>query len=416
MRSYLWLLLSLFVSGTTWLYVHRVLDPWEYHVNVEIGTLKAELGDLYSPWVGTRDLLLYKRNPYSPEVSHEIQMAFYGRILTQGPDISAQSAVDEQRFAYPVYVVFLMAPTVNLTFAEVQTWAPVVLALLTAIGVLLWFDTARWLPPWPITAAIILFVLSAPPIVQGLRLRQLGLGVGFLLALATWCVSRNRLGAAGVVLALSTVKPQMVLLPLVWFLCWAVGDWRKRWRLLAGFAATLAALIGAGELVLPGWLRYFFEGLQAYRKYTYHPPLLELALGNRLGEVFAGAVIVTLLALAWKNRKEAGDSQSFTMVLAMFLSGSLLTLPLFPLFNQLLLILPMIILLRDWASLRPAARYIFIAILAWPSIASVALLLLISPGSYPSTQIFLLPSVAILFLPFILPFLLVSRSMSRNRT
>ena len=84
MRSFLWLLLSLFVSGTTWLYVHRVLDPWEYHVNVEIGTLKAELGDLYSPWVGTRDLLLYDRNPYSPDVSHEIQMAFYGRILTQG--------------------------------------------------------------------------------------------------------------------------------------------------------------------------------------------------------------------------------------------------------------------------------------------------------------------------------------------
>src|SRR5271154_2646902 len=283
MKSFLWLLLALVVSGTTWLYVHRVLSPWEYYVNVEIGTLKAELGDLYSPWIGTRDLLLYKRNPYSPDVSHEIQMAFYGRILTQTPDISAQSAVDEQRFAYPVYVVFLLAPTANLTFAEVETWAPVALALFSVIGVLLWLDVVHWLPSWPTVMALVLFVLSAPPIVQGLRLRQLGLVVGLLLALATWCARRNRLGAAGVVLALATIKPQMVALPLLWFVFWAMSDWRKRWRLLAGFVAALAVLIGAGEVILPGWLGYFFEALLAYRKYTYRPPLLELTLGNGLG-------------------------------------------------------------------------------------------------------------------------------------
>src|SRR6202044_3544341 len=108
----------------------------------------------------------------SSAVSHEIQMAFYGRIVTQAPEVSAQDAVDEQRFAYPVYVVFLMAPTVNLAFVEVQTWAPVFLALLTVIGVLLWFDSVRWLPSWSTVAGVFLFVLSAPPIAQGLRLCQ----------------------------------------------------------------------------------------------------------------------------------------------------------------------------------------------------------------------------------------------------
>jgi len=412
MRAFLWLLLSFFVSATTWVYVHRVLDRWEYHVNVEVGTLKAELGDLYSPWIGARELLLYKRNPYSPDVSHEIQMAFYGRVVTQASDISAQSAVDEQRFAYPVYVVFLMAPTANLTFAEVETWVPVVLALLTAIGVLLWFDIVHWFPPWPTIAALVLFVLSAPPIVQGLRLRQLGLVVGFLLALATWFVSRERPGFAGIVLALSTIKPQMVALPLVWFVCWAMSDWQKRWRLLAGFVTTLAALVGAGEVILPGWLHYFFEALRAYRKYTYRPPLLELTLGNTLGAILAGVAIVSLLAFAWKHRKEAGDSQQFTVVLAMFLVVTMLTMPLFPLFNQLLLILPVLIVLRDWAGLQPAARYCFIVILAWPSITSVVLLFLFSSGSYPSSHLPLLPSVATLLLPFVLPLLLVTRLTS----
>lgn len=409
MRAFLWLLLSLVVSATTWLYVHRILIPWEHHVNVEIGTMKAELGDLYSPWIGARDLLLYKRNPYSPPVSHEIQMAFYGRIVTQAPQVSAQDAIDEQRFAYPVYVVFLMAPSVNLPFVEVETWAPVVLALLTSIGVLLWFDMVRWHPSWPIAAAVLLFLLSTPPIVQGLRLCQLGLVVGFLLALAAWCVSRNWLGTAGIWLALSTIKPQMVALPLVWFVCWAMGDWQKRWRLLAAFVATLAALVGAGELLLPGWLRYFFEGLRAYRQYAYRPPLLELALGNTLGAILSAAVIVGILVFAWRNRKTTGDSQQFTLILAAFLVASLLAMPLYPLFNQLLLILPVILVLRDWASLRRPARYAFIAILAWPSMISLVLLLLFSRGSYPSGLMPLLPAVATLILPFVLPLLLVSR-------
>ena len=196
---------------------------------------------------------------------------------------------------------------------------------------------------------------------------------------------------------------------MVWFVCWVIGDWQKRWRLLAGFAATLAALIGAGEVILPGWLHYFFEGLRAYRQYAYRPPLLELALGNTLGEILSGAVIVGILAFAWKNRKEAGDSPQFTMVLATFLIASLLTMPLYPLFNQLLLVLPVIIILHDWASLRPPARYAFIAILAWPPITSLTLLLLFPPSSYPSGLMPLLPAVGTLILPFILPLLLVSR-------
>ena len=35
----------------------------------------AQMGDLCSRWIGTRDLLLRGRNPYGPEVSHESQLA-----------------------------------------------------------------------------------------------------------------------------------------------------------------------------------------------------------------------------------------------------------------------------------------------------------------------------------------------------
>ena len=32
------------------------------------------MGDLYSGWIGTRDLLVRGRNPFGPEVSHQSQM------------------------------------------------------------------------------------------------------------------------------------------------------------------------------------------------------------------------------------------------------------------------------------------------------------------------------------------------------
>ncbi len=51
------LLAAAVASVTAWSYMQRVLLPWENHVNVKPGKLKAEMGDLYPRWVGTRELL-----------------------------------------------------------------------------------------------------------------------------------------------------------------------------------------------------------------------------------------------------------------------------------------------------------------------------------------------------------------------
>ncbi len=254
MKPWLWLLLSFVVAGTTWAYTHRVLVPWEYQVNVVSGNIKAPMGDLYSPWVGTQALLIHRLNPYGPEVSREIQIGFYGHPVVQDLQQPSRTPVDEQRFAYPVFVAFLLAPAIHAPFPEVQRWAEVVLAILVAASTLLWLDFASWGPSKIATLAIIVLVISSPQIVQGLRFRQLALVVGFLLAAATWCVRKNHLATAGVLLAISTIKPQMILPVLVWFLLWAASEWRARWRLIAGFTGMFLLLIGAGELLLPGWI------------------------------------------------------------------------------------------------------------------------------------------------------------------
>jgi hypothetical protein len=404
MKSSVWLAVSLVVGGITLLSVHRILDPWSYasRVNVEKGNMAAEMGDLYSPWVGTRELLLRHRNPYGPNVTRQIQMVFYGHPIKQTYDDSGRFLVNEQRFAYPVYLVFLLAPFVKTNFTDLHRWARPALAAFAAISLLLSLRILNWRLTWTKTTALILFILSSPQLVQGLRFEQLALLVGFLLVAAAWCVQKNYLVTAGVLLALSTIKPQMSIVPLCWFAVWAGGDWSRRWRIAASFFATLTAFIAGGQLLLPGWIGYFVTGLSAYRKYAPTSSLLRIALGDTVGSIVGAIIFLGLVHFAWRNRKTKAASPEFTLVFAAFLMGAILVFPLFTPFNQVMLILPTLFLLRDWKAVPPFSRFVFIAIVSWPWITELALLIFPPQLDSPS-QLPLLPSFMVSFFPLFLP-------------
>jgi len=405
-QPFIWLLLSLCVSAIAWLYAHQILEPWADARDAQKDGLKAQMGDIYPRWVGARQLLLYRHDPYGPEVSHEIQMAYYGHIVTD--EESRSRVVDEQRFAYPVYVVFLLAPTIHMDFATVQKWAPTVLGALAALSALFCVGMLDGNIPWPLTTALILFTLSSPQIGQGIRHQQLAMAVGCLLAAGAWCVHRGRVITAGVLLALSTIKPQMALLPLVWFLIWSLGEWRRRWRLLASFASALAALVIAGEIFLPGWIGEFIAGMAAYRKYFPTTSVLRLLLGDWLGIGVSSVVIVWVLAYGWTRRKVGGESRNFTWAFAVFLMVTVITFPLFTPFNQVLLILPALLVVQEWARLPRLSRYAFTAFICWPWIASLALLLWRTPMN-PESRIPVIPAIAASLLPVLLPVVLFLR-------
>jgi hypothetical protein len=170
----------------------------------------------------------------------------------------------------------------------------------------------------------------------------------------------------------------------------------------------LAALIAAGELLLPGWLGYFFAGAAAYRKYFPTTSLLRMALGDPLGEILGAFIVLGLLVLAWRNRNGDGDSELFASVLAAFFMGALLALPLFTPFNQVMLILPVMLLLQDWDALPRFSRVVFMVLISWPWTVSL-FLLLFPPRLNSPNQIPLLPSFLVSFFPLILPLLLITR-------
>jgi hypothetical protein len=406
MKIRFWLLLSLLACLITWLYAVRILWPWVQHRGETVDGIKTQLWDLYPRWVGTRELLLRGRNPYASEVSHEIQMAFYGHIVEQDYREPGHK-IDEQRFAYPVYVVFLMAPVMYLDFSEVYRWAPIALAFFAALSVPLGLRLLDWRPPWQQVATITLFTVASPQIVQGLEHQQLAVVVGFLLMAGAWCVSRSHLLGGGALLACSTLKPQMAFFPLCFFLVWVAGDLSKRWRLLAGFLVTLTVLVTAGELIVPGWVGYFIEGANAYRRYFPTTSVLRMALGDTVGEIVGGIIVLSLLFLVWWNRKEGAGSRLFILTFAAFLTGTILAFPLFTPFNQVMLILPTMLLLRDWKTVPKFSRAIFALSVSWPWISS-AMLLLFPPRADSPSQLPLLPSLLAPFFPLILPLLFMT--------
>ena len=414
MKPWVWLLAGIVASVVNWTYIHRILLPWEQYVHVQRGNVKVPMGDLYPRWVGTQEMLLHGLNPYSAQVSHKIQTAFYGHPIEQTYEKPESEIVDEQRFAYPVYVVFLLAPMVHTDFDVLQRWAPLVLGALTVVSIWLWQAVLHWRPPLWSQFVLVLLVLSSPQLAQGLRLRQFGLLAAFLVALATWCVLKDRLVLAGIFLAVATIKPQMVALCLVWFFIWSIGDWKKRRTLVAGFTVTLGTLIGTGDLLVPGWVRYFLEGLEAYRKYFPVGTLsiARLILGNWVGGILSVVAAIVLLIYAWNRRTVSAESADFAWTLSLFFITTTLVLPLMPPYNQVLLLLPLLIFVRDWIHLPRWDRMGFAVFMAWPFVAAAGLL--IFPPPIDMRRSALLPSTLLLFVPLL--FLWLMFTLSRRES
>jgi hypothetical protein len=344
LRDWMFLSLAIFCAAGTWTYARRVLIPHQISDSAARGRPRGNLSDLYPRWIGARELLLHGRDPYQADVTREIQAGYYGRPL----DASRPGdPIDQQGFAYPVYVVFYLAPAVRLDFAIVQRAFFWILVFITAAGVLLWLRVLDWRVSFPAQAAIVALSLGNLPVLQGLKLQQLTLLVAAMCAAAMALLVAGRSLVAGMVLALATIKPQLVLPLLLWLAIWSLSDLRRRYRWAASFLIVLIFLCAASELVLPHWVGRFWRAVGEYWQYTQATPMLEAMLGR-----FAGKLIEVLLAaitvlFCYRRRKPAEDSASFQSSTCLVLALTVISVPTFSLYNQVLLIPAILLIARD---------------------------------------------------------------------
>ena len=302
--------------------------------------------DLYPRWLGAREMLLHGRDPYGAGVTREIQTGFYGRPLDpQNPS----DPTARESFVYPLYVVFLLAPTVTWSFhtvAEVVRW---LLLASIACSVPLWMVALKIRPRWPLMIAATLLALGSYPAVEEYFQQNLTALVIFFLAAAAAAASRNWLTLSGFLLALATVKPDTTGLVILWFLLWVTGNWKQRNRLFWSFTVTMAALLISTEAMSPGWISRFAAAVREYPAYGTDPNILQVLLRTQLAEFLGLVLIILLIGICWRWRKAAPDSKQFGWALAWVAAVTLVVLPKLAAYNQLLLIPALLVLARGYS-------------------------------------------------------------------
>jgi hypothetical protein len=371
------LFLALLFAGCMWFYVQQVMIGHQLATAAAQDSPRGSLSDLYPRWLGARELLLHHRDPYSPEVTRVIQVGYYGRALDPR---NPGDPKDQQAFAYPVYVVFLVAPTIGFPFSEVQEVFRWFLVVLTASTVPMWLRAFRWRPPLLGTVSLMVLTLGFFPVVQGLKLQQLTLLVSGLIAGCIVLLAGGHLLLAGILLGLATIKPQLVLPLVVWMMLWAGSEWRRRQNFFWGFGSTMGLLLAGAYLVLPSWMGSFWAALRAYREYTGRPESLLATVSTPvLGAIFTVAVLIGLAAAAWRARRSRADTPAFAIVSSLVLVVTVVVIPMTALYNQALLLPGVFLLSRNLSFFRTKAVFTRAAcILAgvvffWPWLAALAL-------------------------------------------
>jgi hypothetical protein len=365
---------ALLCAVSMWFYVDRILVGYQVADAAVHQRPRGNLSDLYPRWLGARELLLHQRNPYSDEISREIQQGYYGRLLDPA---RPNDPKDQQGFAYPVYVVFLLAPFIGFPFHSVQIVFYWTLIAMTAASVWLWLRALRWRLSLVSIAICIALILGCFPDVQGIKLQQLSLLVAALLAGSVACVSGELLFCGGALLALATIKPQLAWPLVLWMLLWSAGDWPRRRNFVFGFGLVMMLLLAGAEFILPGWLRMFTQALRRYHRYTQNQSVLLLPWA------FSGIIIVVAaIACAWllcKFRGLPADSENFGLATSLVMALTVLVVPMYAPYNQLLLLPAILTLVRDRAVLTSRSRGVRFAYvagafaLAWQWIASLGL-------------------------------------------
>jgi len=374
--SWMLLLLAILCSVSTWAYVRRVLIPHQVRYDAAHAQPRGNLSDLYPRWLGARELLLHGRDPYTHEFTREIQSGYYGRPLDwDGP----RNRSYDQGFYYPVYVAFFLAPTIHLPFAMVQKGFFWVLLSLTVTTVPLWPRALRWPLPLYALATLVVFTLGSLAFVEGLLLQQITIFVVPVMAVAIALLVSDRPIPAGILLAFSTIKPQLVCWLLLWLTIWTWADWRRRYRWALSFLLTMAVLYAASEWYLPDWIPRFYQALREYRLYTGEMSVMDELIGPPWSRALEVAAVAILIGVCWRERRHAANTGAFALVLSLVLAVTVLVTPTYGIYNQVLLVPAVLIMLKDRGTLwqkgmvNRSLAVITVGLVCWPWISSFTL-------------------------------------------
>jgi hypothetical protein len=262
--------------------------------------------DFLARWNGARYWLVEGISPYDRRVSVSSQTLIYGRPARpdQGEDIA--------HFVYPLPAMVFFGPFGLLPYPLARATWMTILELGLPVLAILGLQRVRWRPPPAWAAGLLLFSVLWYHGLRSIVVGQFAVIDAVLMAAGLLCIRRGEDLAAGIALALASVKPQMPLLLVPFVLIWAIRS--RRHRLAISLVGSMVTLYGLSLLLLPGWPIEWARQLAEYPSYT--------ALGSPVSIAFSGlgdrarwpTLVVTgvgLLYLFWEWRSTGPDDPHF---------------------------------------------------------------------------------------------------------
>jgi hypothetical protein len=293
--------------------------------------------------MGTRALLIEGESPYSEAVAEDIRMAIQEHG-TENPNFT--------RVTFPLYSIIFYLPFALIADSML---AQALWMIALEIGLFLLALACLRLTRWRMNAwNLPLYAVFVITWFHSLIVLHEGSVVVLVALLLAWCFLAIRNGQdelGGILLALSTIRPVLVLLPLAFILLWASAH--RRWKLVIWFAGSLVVLVFLGMFFLQGWL---LQSIQA--AFASLDPLYPMTpgaafslwwpgIGSRLGWILSALLGVILLVEWWiairvKEFRWFLWTASLTLVLGQWIG--IRTEPA----NYLLLLIPLTLVFAVW--------------------------------------------------------------------
>jgi len=211
--------------------------------------------DFYARWANGCALVWWGESPYSESVTLRTQLGMHGRPARPGEDLAS--------FSYPLYTLFFFWPLCYVrNYPLVQAIWMTLMTYSLLGGIVIAAKVVGWRPSTWLWGVTLIWGILNYPHARAVILGQMATLVFVATSLALLLIKRRQDWAAGAVLAITTIKPQMSFLLVPWVLWWSA--WRSRWRVWTGFGLAMGLLAGVSFLLVPTWLSDFLLAIRRY--------------------------------------------------------------------------------------------------------------------------------------------------------
>ena len=245
-----------------------------FFANLAIGRFNPGGLDFLAHWQGARSFIIDGANPYSDQVAR--------LIATKASEISPGETGD-YRFVEPllsllVFTPFALIPEFEIARAMWMTLLEMSL-LLSAYLIARLIRNKGWLIG--LIVSIIVIGLNFPNVNSLLDGNLLLISIVLIVGSFYLLLRQNDEGA-GLLLALSLVKPETAYPIIVVLLIWVIL--KKRWTVLWWFIAVVVILVGFSLVLIPNWPIHYLQSVIEFsarnpvRQEELSPTALEIRL------------------------------------------------------------------------------------------------------------------------------------------